>query len=279
RLAELEKARTGALKAKGAHVVELAGALETLRYEALLANPLIDFEKLLLVKRSYKTPIPRPTKKRPWAPSPFYTGYGLKLGLPVNHYSIASIEPHAWDNEIAVLSPVRPDGKLTTFYRPDDRAWLGEIDLNWDADRLLFTMPVRGRYRVFEIGANGSGLRQVTPDDQADVDNFDAAYLPSGKVIFAGNASYQAVPCWHGLQTVACLYSINADGTGMRQLTFDQDEDSHPTVLNTGQVLFCRWEYTNTPHAFPHLLFSMNPDGTGQREFYGSGSYWPNAIY
>ncbi|MCP5116536.1 MAG: formylglycine-generating enzyme family protein, partial [bacterium] len=148
-----------------------------------------------------------------------------------------------------------------------------------DADRLLFTMPVDGRYRVFEIGAAGEGIRQITPDDQPDVDNFDAAYLPNGKVIFGGNASYQAVPCWHGLQTVACLFSINADGTGMRQLTFDQDEDSHPTVLNSGQVLFCRWEYTNTPHAFPHLLFAMNPDGTSQREFYGSGSYWPNAIY
>ncbi|MCP5116238.1 MAG: hypothetical protein GY953_35875, partial [bacterium] len=148
RLHELETARE-----HGTGMVKLARELDKLRYEALLANPLLDFDQLLVVKRSYKTPIARPTKKRPWATSPFYTNYGLRLGLPVNHYSIASIEPHAWDNEIAVLSPVRPDGQLTTFFRPENRAWLGEMDLHWDADRLLFTMPVDGRYRVFEIGA------------------------------------------------------------------------------------------------------------------------------
>jgi hypothetical protein len=26
-------------------------------------------------------------------------------------------------------------------------------------------------------------------------------------------------------------------------------------------------------------MFTMNPDGTGQSEFYGSNSYWPNALF
>jgi len=286
RLRELEAAREPLLSAwnrnePGAaeRLMSLAVALESLRKEALFANPLLDFDKLLLVKRSWNTSGLEPSKGRRYVSSPFYTRYGPTLAMPVNHTSLASVRPEGWDNEIAFLSPVRPEGKLTTLYRPCGTEYVGEIELHWDAKRLLFTSSPRNRYRVFEIGVDGSGLRQVTPDDQPDVDNFDAAYLPDGRIIFAGNASYQAVPCWNGLQTVACLYSIKADGTGMRQLTFDQDEDSYPTVLNTGQVLYCRWEYANTPHVFPHLLFQMNPDGTGQREFYGSNSYWPNAIY
>jgi len=285
-LRELEMARAAVLSAWASgdgeaaeRVVDLAATLEKLRAEALLANPLLDFDRLLVVKRAYKSPGLGPPRGKRYPPSPFYTQLGLRLGLPVNHYSLASVEPEIWDNEIAVLSPVRPGGKLTTLFRPPGRAYVGEIDLHWDADRLLFSMPAGGRYRVYEIRMDGSGLHQITPDDQPDVDNFDATYLPNGKIIFCGNASYQAVPCWNGLQTVSCMYSINPDGSGMRQLTFDQDEDSGPTVLNTGQVLFSRWEYANTPHAFPHLLFQMNPDGTSQREFYGSNSYWPNAIY
>lgn len=286
RLAALEKKRAAVLAAWTANpstaepaVHALAADLERLRYDALLANPLLDFDKLLLVKRAWDGGQRDRSKGSQYRPSPFYTSYGPGLGLPVNHTSLASVEPEGYDNEIAILSPVRPEGRLTTFYRPKNGEYVGEIELHWDARRLLFTSSPGNRYRVFEIRADGSGLRQVTPDDQPDVDNFDSTYLPNGKILFASNASYQAVPCWNGLQTVANLYSINGDGTGMRQLTFDQDEDSHPTVLNTGQVLYCRWEYTNTPHVFPHLLFQMNPDGTGQREFYGSNSYWPNSIY
>ena len=285
RLGQLEEARGQALaswdkgNAAAARLVEVARELERLRSEALLENPLLNFEKLLLVKRAWKNPPPPPRPGRGTVTSPFFSSYGADLAIPVNHTSLASVAPSGWDNEIAVLSPVRPDGRLTTLHRPRGDDYAGEIELHWKADRLLFTASPGGRYRVFEIRADGSGLRQVTPDDQPDVDNFDAAYLPDGRILFAGNASYQAVPCWNGLQTVACLYSIGADGKGMRQVTFDQDEDSQPVVLNTGQVVYCRWDYTNTPHVFPHLLFQMNPDGTGQREFYGSNSYWPNAIY
>jgi len=286
RLRELEQACGRALAAwpkdaaAGGKLVELAKELDRLKSEALLGNPLLNFDKLLLVKRGWKRPAAQAApKRRGPLVSRFFTNYGAELALPVNHTSLASVAPAGWDNEIAVLSPVRPDGKLTTLYRPRGSEYVGEIELHWNADRLLFTSAPGGRYRVFEMRSDGTGIRQVTPDDQPDVDNFDAAYLPNGKIIFAGNASYQAVPCWNGLQTVACLYSIGSDGKGMRQLTFDQDEDSQPVVLNTGQVLYCRWEYANTPHAFPHLLFQMNPDGTGQRAFYGTNSYWPNAIY
>ncbi len=280
RLRELESAKAPVMRSgDSGRITELAEDLEALRYEALLANPLLDFDQVLLVRRAWQAPPVKPPQGKGFAPSPFWSSYGWKLAIPVNHTSLASVEPNGWDNEIAILSPVRPDGKLTTVYRPKDSEYVGEIDLHWDAHRLLFSSSPGGRYRVFEMDVGGNGLRQVTPDDQTDVDNFDASYLPDGKIIFAGNASYQAVPCWNGLQTVSCLFSINADGSGMRQLTFDQDENSHPAVLNTGQVVYQRWDYTNTPHVFPHLLFQMNPDGTGQREFYGSNSYWPNAIY
>jgi len=231
--------------------------LETLRSEALLSNPLLDFDRLLLVKRRAD-----------------------RLGLPQNWQGNSSLPPTGYENEIAVLSPLRPEGQLTTLFRPEGSEFVGDLDLHFHGDRLLFSMPSRqGRWQVFEIGVDGTGLRQVTPGDQPDVDNFDACYLPNGKIIFCSTACFQGVPCVGGADHVSLLYLMDADGQNVRQLTFDQDHNWCPTVLNNGRVLYTRWEYSDTPHYFSRLLFHSNPDGTEQMEYYGSNSYWPNSTF
>ncbi|MHC4407053.1 MAG: HzsA-related protein, partial [Planctomycetota bacterium] len=264
--------------------VALAQALDQLRRDALLGNPLMDFDRLLVVKRAYRLPPDkwskgkvRPVKKAPWSYAERLEG--LALGLPVNHNSIFSIPRSGYDNEIAVLSPVRPEGALETVFRPEDDVFVGEVDLDFDGRRMLATMPDRDRWQVFELDVDGSHLKRVTPADEPDVDNYDACYLPDGRIVFCSTASYQSVPCWNGLHNVASLYLLDRASGKIRQLTFDQDDDNYASVLPSGRVLFTRWEYANTPHFFGRLLFSMNPDGTDQKAHYGSNSYWPNAVY
>ncbi len=263
RLASLARASSTALKsiepndaAAKASLLKLARELEALRHGALLSNPLLDFEKLLLLKR-----------KRG------------QLGLPVNHKCNTGIERAGYDNEIAVLSSVRPGAKLHTLFRPAASEYVGEIDLDYDAEKLLFTMPKGPTWQIFEIGTDGAGLRQVSRGEHPDVDNFDACYLPDGRIVFASTASYTAVPCWHGVERACNIYLMDADGGNVRQLCFDQDLDLHPAVLPTGQVIFSRWDYTGPMHIYLRPLMVMNPDGTGQRAVYGSNSYWPNALY
>ena len=239
-----------------ANVQKLARELDQLRYDALLSNPLLDFDKLLLLKR-----------KRG------------QLGLPVNHKCNTGIERTGYDNEIAILEPMRPGGTLQTLFRPPATEFIGEMDLHFDADRLLFTMPNGPTWQIFEIKTDGTGLRRVSRGEHPDVDNFDACYLPNGRVVFASTASYTAVPCWHGVERACNIYLMDADGGNVRQLCFDQDLDLHPAVLPTGQVIFSRWDYTGPMHIYLRPLMVMNPDGTGQRAVYGSNSYWPNALY
>jgi len=240
---------------------ELQGVKEelvALRRKTLLANPLLDFDRLLLVKRGAHSP---------------------RLGLPQNWESNSSLAKTGYDDQIVVLSPVSPDGKTTTLFRPAKREFTGDVDLHFDADRMLFSMPgSKGRWQVFEIRADGSGLRQLT-GQQPDVDSYDACYLPNGKVVFTSTACYIGVPCVTGASHVATLYVMDADGGNIRQLCFDQEHNWCPTVLNNGRVLYSRWEYTDTPHSNTRLLFHMNPDGTQQMEYYGSNSYWPNSIF
>ncbi len=72
---------------------------------------------------------------------------------------------------------------------------------------------------------------------------------------------------------------MRADGSDVRQLCYDQDLDLHPSVLDSGQVIFSRWDYTGIMHAYVRPLMVMNPDGTGQRAVYGSNCYYPNCLF
>jgi formylglycine-generating enzyme required for sulfatase activity len=231
----------------------------------MLSNPLLNFHRLLLVKRRL---------------APGDHGYsGDPYGLPYNWQSNSSIRGDVWDNEIAVLEPVAGEGCLTTLYRPEGNQFVGDLDLDFSGEKMLFSsLDARGRWQVFQIQAKGGGLRQLTPDVE-DVQNYDACYLPDGRVIFSSTAAMAAVPCVNGSSLVANSYRMDADGRNIRQLCFDQEHNWCPTVMPDGRVLYLRWEYTDTPHSHDRVLFLMNPDGTGQMEFYGGNSYWPNSLF
>ncbi|MBM4034747.1 MAG: hypothetical protein FJ291_23635 [Planctomycetes bacterium] len=274
-----------------------------LQREALLANPLLDFDRILLVKRGEKSP---------------------RLGLVQNWESNSSLPHTGYDDEIAVLSLDRsgrppeggttngrpPEGgtpnggKLSTLFRPEGGRFVGDVDLHWDADRVLFSMPGQNkRWQVHELTlkppagsqpAGGYDVRELPLIIQPDVDNYDACYLPDGRILFTSTACFTGVPCVTGSSHVSNIYLYDpnlprawepaggsaAGGYGsIRRLTFEQDHDWCPTVLNNGRVLYLRWEYSDIPHYVSRILFHMNPDGTEQMEFYGSNSYWPNANF
>jgi formylglycine-generating enzyme required for sulfatase activity len=258
RLAALEKREKTAGQAP-----EFAAEVKALRQEALLANPLLDFDRLLLVRRGEN-----------------------QLGLPQNWQGNCSLPPTGYRNEIAVLSPVGPSGKLTPLFTPEGGRFVGDVDLHPNADRMLFSMPdfdasYKRRWAIWELRADGTGLRRVSPADEPEVgyDWYDPCYLPDGRIIFGGTACFQGVPCVGGGYQVANLYLLDPKTGNVRQLTFDQDHDWCPTVLNNGRVLYTRWEYSDAAHYFTRVLFHMNPDGTQQAELYGSNSYWPNSLY
>jgi len=234
---------------------DTAANFARLRNDAMLANPLLDFDRLLVLKRVKG-----------------------QLGLPTNHQCNTCLEQKNYGNELAVLSPVGPGGRLETLYRPDDGSFVGEVDLHFSAQRLLCTMPNGRTWQIHELGIDGGNPRQVSREID-DVDHFDPCYLPDGRIVFASTASFTGVPCWHGRQRACCLYRMDADGANMVQLCYDQDLDLHPSVLSNGQVIYSRWDYTGLLHAYVRPLMVMNPDGSGQRAVYGSNCYYPNCLF
>ena len=67
---------------------------------------------------------------------PFSTGPSHLLnGLPLNYQGNGVLRQIPIENEIAVLSPLGPQGKLATLYRPEKSVFVGDVTLHFDADK------------------------------------------------------------------------------------------------------------------------------------------------
>jgi formylglycine-generating enzyme required for sulfatase activity len=262
-----------ALLRRDTGALEPAEAIVAFQRKVLLANPLLDFDRLLLIKRK-----PLGDPRRSHEPG---RGIGRFVGMPQqSSWQLHTMKnTDGWDNEICVLSSVRTDGRITTVYRPSKGRLTSEMDLHFDAEKVMFSAPDDGKlWQVYEVDIDGGNLHRLSPGNQLDVHNFDSCYLSNDKIAFISTAPFQGVPC-NASVNVGMAYLMDADGGNVRQLCFEQDHNFCPTVMNDGRILYLRWEYTDIPHVWARFLFTMNPDGTGQREYYGSGGYWPNAIF
>ena len=266
RLAVLE----GQLRQPAA-VAQATADLAILEHEALLANPLLDFDRLLVLKRQF----PKAGDAR------HAMGGTLGVGTLNAHTSDDTARQGPWIDSLAVLTNIRSQAQATTLYQPGNNETLIDPVLHFDARRLLFAKlgSTEKNWRLWEIGTDGQGLHQVSPDEGADVAHFDPCYLPDGRIIHASTAVYQGLPCEFGGQAMTCLYLLDVKTGLSRQLTFEQDSDWCPAMLPNGRVLYQRWEYTDQSHANSRMLFHMNPDGTDQREFRGSGSWFPGSFF
>jgi len=251
---------------------EKSADFAALKKEALLANPLLDFDRLLMIRHR-------------------------KGGRYTANWQTQTSAGGPFENELVVMSPLC-EGEVKVVYQPPPGKYVGDVDLHFDADKVLFSTQVddgaltkvpntkRSRgYALFEIdidpktGERRGEARMISPNMGWDVDNFDGVYLPNDRIIFASTAAYEGVPCVGGSDYVANLYIMDRDGKNVRRLTFDQDASWHPSVMESGRVMYTRWEYTDSAHYFSRVLMTMNPDGTDQKGYYGSNSYWPNSMF
>lgn len=260
---------------------KITAEFAALQKKALLANPTIDFDEILLIRRD-------PNVK----------------SFPENYNSNSVLKATGYKNELIRFN--LRNGSESVVYKPAKDEFVGDIELHYDANKLLFSMPdmaQNARWRVWELplaAPQTTGQASVNKTDNKtanqasdnktakpavlplindnDVDNYDACYLPDGRIVFCSTACFTGVPCINGSGHVCNLYLKEQNGA-VRQLTIEQDHDWCPTVMNNGRIMYLRWEYTDLPHAFSRILFHMNPDGTNQSELYGSGSYWPNSMF
>ncbi|MDR3108561.1 MAG: hypothetical protein LBU65_02570, partial [Planctomycetaceae bacterium] len=204
--------------------------LDSLIRTASLANPLLDFDKILIVRRR-----------------PLGGDFGF-VGL--NSYTNDTVRRTGWDNELVVVSNLRGTPELKPFYRHANQAVIRDINLHFDGKRIIFSsINESGNWAIYEVDTDGKNPKELTPNDQKDVDWWDACYLPEeGYIVTGSTAGMQGLPCENGGRKMSNLYRVNTNNKTVRQLTFEQDSDWHPSVMHDGRVMYLRWEYSDIPH-------------------------------
>ena len=196
--------------------------------------------------------------------------------LPANWNNLQGLNRKNLENEIVLFQ----NGQIKTLVKPrGTNDYLGDLQLHWDAKRLMFTSNnAKGAYRIYETNLDSpADFKEMVQIEEPDVDNYSGCWLADDAVLFLSTATMIGVPCVRGSSHIGHIYRQDADG--IRRLTFDQEHNWYPTLLADGRVMYLRWEYSDIPHFCARILFTMNPDGSAQREYYGSNSYWPNALF
>ena len=233
----------------------------------LLANPLLNGDKILTVRYQLGN-----RDRRAMAP---------ELGTQSNNWSNQeSARRKGFNADIVELSNLRDEVQIRTIYKPDNTSSIADLKLHWDGDRAMFTQTMSdNRWNVFEVKLNNGDCKKLIDNPEPDLEFYDGTYLPDGRIIANSNIGYQGVPCVNGSDPVGNMVLYTPQSKNLRRLTFDQDANWNPVIMNNGRVMYTRWEYTDLTHYYTRIVMNMNSDGTEQKALYGSGSMFPNSTF
>lgn len=185
-----------------------------------------------------------------------------------------------WDNEFVSLRIHPKHIKRTVLYKPAKGMIIADPEPYFDGKKLMYSsIGTMDRWHLFELDIETGKTHQLTPVSYKDFDSFDGCYTVDGRYIFCSTGTFLGLPCTGGGNKMCGLFLYDPQTGKTRQLTFDQDSNWGPVIMENGTILYQRWEYADLPHSNSRLLFTMNPDGTSQSAFYGSNSYFPTSFF
>lgn len=208
------------------------------------------------------------TKRRTVRPSFFAYTEGQSDAQAESHFL-----PGA---ELCLLEWSGPAVRVRTLLA-DPTGVIRDPAVTWDGTRVLFAWKKSHRgddYHLYELTLASGAIRPITSGP--GFADYEPACLPNGDLVFSSTRCVQTVDCFW--TEVSNLYTCDPDGRFLRRLGFDQVHTVYPTLLDDGRVVYTRWDYNDRGQVFPQGLFQMNPDGSGQTEFYGNNSWFPTTI-
>ncbi len=209
---------------------------------------------------------------------------------PINSQSVNSVVGNPTDSVTFhaggdlyvrdISSPSAPEKNITAAYT-QGRGDVSDPEVSYDGKKILFSMkgPQDTTWNIWEYDRDANTLRRIVEDDAVanQGDDVDPAYLPDGRVVFASNRQQKTVQTVgyryvdeYDRETSTVLHVMNADGTGIEQISFNQSHDRNPTVLLDGRILYSRWDHVGGRNQFS--VFHANPDGSGMFIHYGAHS-------
>ena len=228
-----------------------------LQREALAANPLVSGQPLLFVVREQ---------------------------YRADHHNTATFFPSArHEHNDGHFSPggalkcidFSRSGEVKTLLQTAEGV-IRDPEVFFDGSRIVFSMRknVADSYHIYEINADGNGLRQLT--FAKDVDDLDPLYLPDGSIVFSSTREPKYCMC--NRHIMANLFRMDADGANIHQIGKSTLWEGHGSLMPDGRILYDRWEYVDRNFGDAQALWTVNPDGTSHAVYWGNNTASPGAV-
>jgi HEAT repeat protein len=191
-----------------------------------------------------------------------------------------------------ILRPAEPRGNVTPLTNFKN-GFVADCELSWDGKKVIFSRRLNNEARnyrevpyqearlknrgepllggpddpwwhIWQVNADGTGLRQITHGPYHDV---NPAYLPDGRIVFSSSRlglrdEYHGYPCLG-------LTVMNADGSNIHPIGFNFGSDRDPAVLDDGRIVFSRVDLFYSRLKTEVAIHTVFPDGTRNESLYG----------
>lgn len=167
--------------------------------------------------------------------------------------------PIKMGRKLYALRPARP-GVQPRLLVDAGRGGIGTPSASFDGRWIYMAMAKDDEpfFHIYRVPAEGGKAQRLTEGPFHDI---DPAELPDGRIVFTSTriGTYEE---YHNPPSRA-LFTMNADGTGIRPITNTFIFDNEARVMADGRILFIRSDNFFDRGKVETLLHAVHPDGTG----------------
>jgi hypothetical protein len=259
-----------------------------------LANPLLDFNDLLLVRGAPGTWSHMSDQYLGWWSRPGGGLYVLR-DFKTDHARLCCLTEKFPPGNV-IRPDISYDGRRVLF------AWCKHYPkLSSERDKLdKAHLPEDSFYHLFEVNVDGSRLRQLT---RGKYNDFDGRYLPNGEIVFCSTRRGQATQCTKATAAatladpalpecyVRCggdpyrpcavytLHAMDEQGKNLRPVSAFEMFEWTPSVDDQGRILYSRWDYVDRYGQQNMGLWATRPDGSGAQAVFGNYTRNPLSFF
>ncbi len=231
--------------------------IRALKRKVFFQNPLVDFDRVLLIDNPYPKGKPGDATDEWGHEARHRNGF---MAEPGGRLLSVGLDPES--EPVNILPEYQG-----SFWRPD---------LSYDAQKILFSYRPVGEksFHLYECNVDGTDVKQLT---FGDYDDLDPIYSPDGKILFCSSRQHSYVRCMPMTHSFA-MTRCDADGKNIYVISANGEPEYLPSMMGDGRVIFTRWEYTDKALWRVQSLWTCNPDGTNPQIFWGNQSVWPDVL-
>jgi len=165
--------------------------------------------------------------------------------------------------------------KTITLYETTEGQIL-DLSPDYDGERILFSMRKKERepFHTYELTVAGGRVEQLNDGPWHD---YSPVYYPDGRIVFSSSRVESYSMCQNFIS--CALYAMQGDGSDIRRFDFTTLSTLTPAVMPDGSIICSRWEYQDKNIFSWQGLWTINPNGTQLKLYYGNTLTVPNSLY